>query len=81
VTITLTPEHERIVQDELRSGHFGTVEEVIDHALHALKLHALFAGPAGKRDPKSAAKRIRERRKGVTLGGLKIKDLVNEGRR
>lgn len=28
-----------------------------------------------------AAWRIRERRKGVTLGGLKIKDLINEGRR
>jgi prevent-host-death family protein len=29
----------------------------------------------------AAARRIRERRKGVTLGGLKIKDLINEGRR
>ena len=27
-----------------------------------------------------AAARIREMRKGVTLGGLSIKDLVNEGR-
>ena len=29
MTITLTPEHERIVRDELRTGHFRTVEEVI----------------------------------------------------
>lgn len=28
-----------------------------------------------------AAERIREMSKGVTLGGLSIKDLVNEGRR
>lgn len=28
-----------------------------------------------------AAARIRERRRGVTLGGLKIKDLIAEGRR
>jgi prevent-host-death family protein len=28
-----------------------------------------------------AAAGIREMRKGVTLGGLKIKDLINEGRR
>lgn len=28
----------------------------------------------------AAAGRIREMRKGVTLGGLKIKDLINEGR-
>ena len=29
---------------------------------------------------RAAAARIRKRRKGVTLGGLAIKDLVNEGR-
>jgi len=28
----------------------------------------------------AAARRIRDRRKGVTLGGLLIKDLINEGR-
>ena len=30
---------------------------------------------------KAAAARIRKRRKGVTLGGLGIKGLINEGRR
>ena len=30
---------------------------------------------------RAAAARIRSRRKGVTLGGLKIKDLIAEGRR
>jgi prevent-host-death family protein len=30
---------------------------------------------------RAAAARIRKRRKGVTLGGLGIKDLINEGRR
>ena len=29
---------------------------------------------------RAAARRIREMRKGVTLGGLKIKDLIDEGR-
>lgn len=29
---------------------------------------------------RAAAERIREMRKGVTLGRLKIKDLINEGR-
>lgn len=29
---------------------------------------------------RQAAQRIRERRKGVTLGGLPIKDLISEGR-
>lgn len=29
---------------------------------------------------RAAAARIKARRKGVTLGGIKIKDLINEGR-
>jgi prevent-host-death family protein len=39
---------------------------------------------AGRRDvekARRAADEIIEMRKGVTLGGLKIKDLINEGRR
>ena len=82
MNLTLNPEHERMVNEELRAGHFGTAEEVIGCALEALreKEHG-FLQRAEKRDPKRAAARIRERRKGVTLGGLRIKDLVNEGRR
>jgi prevent-host-death family protein len=37
--------------------------------------------PGGNRDAaRKAANSIREMRKGVTLGDLKIKDLINEGR-
>ena len=32
-------------------------------------------------EARAAAERIRERRKGVTLGGISIKDLIEEGRR
>jgi len=39
------------------------------------------AAPAIDREQaRAAAARIIERSKGVTLGGLKIKDLINEGR-
>jgi Arc/MetJ-type ribon-helix-helix transcriptional regulator len=37
MTIELKPEQERIIQDEIRRGHFRTAEEVIDHALAALR--------------------------------------------
>ncbi len=38
-------------------------------------------GPGIDRErARAAARRIRAMRKGVTLGGLKIKDLINEGR-
>ena len=38
------------------------------------------AGAVTRRSPAEAAARIRERRKGVTLGGLTIKELISEGR-
>ena len=37
MTIKLKPEQERIIQAEIESGHFGSPDEVLDHALAALK--------------------------------------------
>jgi Arc/MetJ-type ribon-helix-helix transcriptional regulator len=37
MTIELKPEQERIIQEEIRNGHFGSAEEVLDHALAALR--------------------------------------------
>jgi len=82
MTLTLKPEHERIVTEELQTGHYQSAEDVMARALEALreKEHAP-SRHEGKRDPRKAAARIRERRKGVKLGGLRIRDLVDEGRR
>jgi Arc/MetJ-type ribon-helix-helix transcriptional regulator len=33
MTIELKPEQERIIQEEIRSGHFHSAEEVLDYAL------------------------------------------------
>jgi prevent-host-death family protein len=47
------------------------------------KAVARLAAPSAVFDRERArgtAARIRARRKGVTLGGLKLKDLINEGR-
>ena len=80
--LTLNPEHERMVNEELQAGHYQSAEEVVGCALEALREKERgFRQQAQKRDPKRAAARIRERRKGVSLSGLKIRDLVNEGRR
>lgn len=38
-------------------------------------------GAVNREAARAAAQGIREMSKGVTLGGLKIKDLINEGRR
>lgn len=37
MTIDLKPEQERIIQREIESGHFRSADEVLDHALSALK--------------------------------------------
>jgi Arc/MetJ-type ribon-helix-helix transcriptional regulator len=82
MVLTLNPKNERMVNEELQTGLYRSAEEVIGCALEALReKERSFLRPAEKRDPKRAAARIRDRRKGVTLGGLRIKDLVNEGRR
>lgn len=37
MTIQLKPEQERIIQEEIQSGHFDSPDEVLDHALAALR--------------------------------------------
>ncbi|MBI1789891.1 MAG: hypothetical protein HYR60_20365 [Acidobacteria bacterium] len=37
MTIELKPEQERIIQEEIQSGHFHSADEVLDHALAALR--------------------------------------------
>jgi hypothetical protein len=41
----------------------------------------LPSAPTRTMTPAEAVADIRELRKGVTLGGLRIKDLINEGRK
>jgi putative addiction module CopG family antidote len=37
MTIELKPEQERFIEEEIRSGHFRSPDEVLDHALAALR--------------------------------------------
>ena len=37
MTIQLRPEQERIIQEEIQSGHFRNPDEVLDYALAALR--------------------------------------------
>jgi putative addiction module CopG family antidote len=81
MTITLKPDTERLINEELKSGHYKDTEEVIQRALQVLKQHEAAVYPHAHRTPQEAAAHIRELRQGVTLGGLTIKELINEGRR
>ena len=37
MTINLKPEQEQVIREEIESGHLRSADEVIDHALAALK--------------------------------------------
>ncbi|MBV1705551.1 MAG: type II toxin-antitoxin system prevent-host-death family antitoxin [Hyphomicrobiales bacterium] len=56
-------------------------EVVITRRGRAVVRMVPLGAPFDRQRGNEAARRIRERRKGVTLGGLAIKELVGEGRR
>lgn len=78
MTITLKPDTEQLINKELRRGYYTDAEDVIQQALHTLGA-AHQAAPNQVQKCQEAAARIRELRQGVTLGGLKIKELIHEG--
>ncbi len=84
MNIRLTPEQEKIVKEELESGHFRTIEEVVGEALRALREKEALTGSGGP----TAAEReaVREmmafaEKNRVRLEGVSVKELVHEGRR
>lgn len=81
--IELKPETERLVEEEISSGHFHSIDELIIEGVRAFR-EKISVRPSSQDEPTIAAEavtRLRKLRKGVTLGGLKIKDLAHEGHR
>jgi Arc/MetJ-type ribon-helix-helix transcriptional regulator len=84
MTINLTPEQEKIVKEELESGHFRTAEELISQALHALRASAHSSGGAvdnGRR--REAVREMMEfvDKNRTSLQGISVKELIHEGHR
>ena len=83
MNINLSPEQEQIVNDELKSGHFRSAEEVVAKALAALQASdrsALAADGNGRQ-----AEAVREmlefvEKNGTSLQGISIKELIRAGR-
>ena len=74
--VTLTPHGEELLKDQLARNTGSSPEEILERALETL---AGQAPPERRKTTAEAVAHIRESRKGVTLGGLKIKDLIHEG--
>ncbi len=82
MNIHLTPEQERIVNDELKSGHFESPEEVIAHALAALREKEALSVDNNGHDHNAVREMIRFIEKNRTsLQGIAVKQLINEGHR
>jgi hypothetical protein len=79
LTLILDTHGEQLIAAHLRSGLYRSPEEVVTRALETLA--AKEPDAAGTMSPAEAVADIRKLRKGITLGGLRIKDLINEGRR
>ena len=78
LTLTLDPQGEQIVAAYLRTGRYRSPEEVIARALETFSEEEPIV-VQGKKTPAEAVAHIRESRKGVTLGGLNIRDLIHDG--
>jgi Arc/MetJ-type ribon-helix-helix transcriptional regulator len=82
-TIRLTPHSEELLQQQLARGPYRSPEEVIERALETLAKRDFDPSPAGTstKTPEEAVADILEIQKRNRLGGVKIKDLIQEGRK
>ena len=77
MTIEITkPEIESLIHQRLQTGAFADAEDVILRALQSFEPEPVF----DKQRALAAGARIRELSKGLTLGGLTVRDLIDEGR-
>jgi Arc/MetJ-type ribon-helix-helix transcriptional regulator len=81
VNVRLTPHSEQLLKQQLAHGTFHSPEEVIEHALETLAEKESAMDASQKDAAAKAIADILELRKGVTLGGLKVRDLIHEGHR
>jgi putative addiction module CopG family antidote len=84
MNINLTPEQEKIIKEELKSGHFRSVEEVIGEALQVLREKELASSATTSNGSQREA--VREmlefvEKNRVRLEGVSIKQLIHEGHR
>ena len=87
MTINLKPETEQLIQEELRNGHFRSVDEIIVEGVQArrgkepLPQAKVFHLARGTKTPAEAGEDIRRISRGKRLPpGVAIRDLIDEGR-
>lgn len=83
MNISLTPAQEKIVKEELKTGHFHSVEEVIGEALEALREKERGGAAAASNDQRAAVREMLAfaEKNRVRLEGISVKELIHEGHR
>jgi putative addiction module CopG family antidote len=81
MNINLTPEQEKIVKNELESGHFRTVEEVIGEALQVLREREQSSAPNGTQREAVREMLAFVEKNRARLEGISVKELIREGHR
>ena len=76
--VTLTPHGEELLKAQLARNAGSSAEQILERALETLAEAQPLAAER-KKTAAEAVAHIRASRKGVRLGGLKIKDLIHEG--
>jgi Arc/MetJ-type ribon-helix-helix transcriptional regulator len=82
MTIELSPEQQKIVEDELKSGHYQTAQDVVNEALHILRARKRYAEKADR--PEHQREAVDEMLRFVEancvrLEGVTVKELIHEG--
>ena len=82
MNITLTPEQEKIIKEELEQGRFHTVEEVLAEALNALREKEQASSSNASNGAQREA--VREmlsfvEKNHTRLEGISLKELIHEG--
>ena len=82
MNIRLTPDQQRFVEAELKTGHFRTVEEVISEALQALRIKDRATPAFDSSQSKSVEDMLAfVEANHVSLEGTTVKELLHEGHR
>jgi Arc/MetJ-type ribon-helix-helix transcriptional regulator len=81
MTIQLKPDTERLVQEELKRGHFQSVDELIVQGVQAWR--EKYHPQRTRAEARDAVDRALEfaKHRAVPLKGISIKELIHEGHR
>lgn len=82
MTINIKPETEQLVQAEIQSGHFQTVDQLIVESVRAWREKHQSKTLGSEQRCRAVEQALAfARNKAIPLGGVSIKELIHEGHR